>query len=108
MKKILTAMGNPKLNQKLQEEKEFQIIGEDIQYQEGILEFLEQNDDIDYLILNELLIGNIELKELIEKIKQINSNIQIILFLENKKEELENYLYAKGIQFIFYNNKIEK
>ena len=107
MKKILTAMGNPKLNEKLQEEKEFQIIGEDIQYQEGILEFLEQNDDIDYLILNELLVGNIELKELIEKIKQINSNIQIILFLENKKEELENYLYAKGIQFIFYNNQIE-
>ncbi len=107
MKKIITAIGNENLNKKLREENTFEIMANDIQYREGILEYLEQNRNIDFLILSELLQGEIELKELIQKIKTINFNIQIILFLENKNEELENYLYAKGIYFIFYNNQIK-
>ena len=54
-----------------------------------------------------MLPGNIDIRKLIEKIKLNNSNIKIILFLEKKNEELENYLYAKGIYNIFYNNQIE-
>ena len=106
MKKIITAMGNPNLNQKLKKENIFEMMAEDIQYQEGILEFLEENNNIDFVILSELLPGNIEIKKLIEKIKLINQNIKIILFLEKKNEELENYLYAKGIFKIFYHNQI--
>lgn len=107
MKKIITAIGNEILNKKLKKENDFEVIIEDIQYKEGIIEYLEKESNIDILIISELLPGNIELKELIEKIKNINSNIEIILFLENKNTELENYLYAKGIYNIFYNNQIE-
>lgn len=107
MEKIITAIGSQNLNKKLKEENTFEIVTGDIQYREGILEFLEQERNVDFLILSELLPGEIELKELIQKIKTINSNIQIILFLENKNQELENYLYAKGIYFIFYHNQIE-
>ncbi len=107
MKKIITAMGNENLNQKLKKENIFEIVTEDIQYQEGILELLEKDNEIDFLILNELLPGNIDIRKLIEKIKLNNSNIKIILFLEKKNEELENYLYAKGIFKIFYHNQIE-
>ena len=107
MKKIITAIGNEILNKKLKKENDFEVIIEDIQYKEGIIEYLEKENNIDILIISELLPGNIELKELIEKIKNINSNIEIILFLENKNTELENYLYAKGIYNIFYNNQIE-
>ena len=106
MKKVITAIGNENLNRKLNEEKNLEIIGEDIQYKEGILEFLEKEKNIDFLILSELLPGQIDIKELIEKIKIINPYIQIILFLEKENKELENYLYAKGIYFIFYNNQI--
>lgn len=106
MKKVITAIGNKNLNQKLKEENSLEIVTEDIPYKEGIIEFLE-NKQIDFLILSELLPGEIDLKELIEKIKNINSNIQIILFLEKKNQELENYLYAKGIYSIFYDNQIE-
>ena len=98
-------MGNENLNQKLKKENIFEIV--DIQYQEGILELLEKDNEIDFLILNELLPGNIDIRKLIEKIKLNNSNIKIILFLEKKNEELENYLYAKGIFKIFYHNQIE-
>ena len=107
MKKVITAIGNEILNKKLKKESDFEVIIEDIQYKEGIIEYLEKDNNIDILIISELLPGNIELKELIEKIKNINSNIEIILFLENKNTELENYLYAKGIYNIFYNNQIE-
>ncbi len=107
MKKIVTAIGNPNLNKKLKLEEGFIIIAEDIQYKEGVLEILEKEEDIDFLILSSILPGNIEIKKLIEKIKEINSEINIILFLENKNEELENYFYAKGINYIFYNNEIE-
>lgn len=107
MKKIITAIGNEILNKKLKKENDFEVIIEDIQYKEGIIEYLEKESNIDFLIISELLPGNIELKELIEKIKNINSNIEIIIFLENKNTELENYLYAKGIYNIFYNNQIE-
>lgn len=107
MKKIITAIGNEILNKKLKKENDFEVIIEDIQYKEGIIEYLEKENNIDILIISELLLGNIELKELIEKIKNINSNIEIIIFLENKNTELENYLYAKGIYNIFYNNQIE-
>ena len=107
MKKVINAIGNEILNKKLKKENNFEVIIEDIQYKEGIIEYLEKENNVDFLIISELLPGNIELKKLVEKIKNINSNIEIILFLENKNTELENYLYAKGIFNIFYNNQIE-
>ena len=47
MKKIITAINNPQLNEELKKEKNFEIIGKDIQYKEAILEILEENDFID-------------------------------------------------------------
>lgn len=106
MKKIITALQNENVNKKLSEYENIKILTNDIQYQEGILEILEIEEDIDFIIFSELLPGNIKTEELIEKIKQKNENIKIIIILENKKEELENYLLSKGKIFIFYNNEI--
>lgn len=106
MKKIITAIGNQNLNQSLRKESTFEILTQDIPYKEGILEFLEQKD-ADFLILSELLPGEIELKELIATMKVNYPDMQIILFLEKKNQELENYLYAKGVYSIFYDNQIE-
>lgn len=104
--KIVTALGNPKTNEKLKEKTNFEIIGNDIQYQEGIIEILEKNNEINLIIISELLPGQIEFKKLIEKIKTINKEIEIIAILKNENEELKNYLISKGIFNIFYNNKI--
>ena len=106
MKNIITALCNSELNDKLKMINEFNILTNDIQYQDGIFEILENKKEIDYLILSEFLPGKYEIKKLIEKIKEKNNYIKIILILENKREELENYLYAKGIYKIFYNNQI--
>ena len=107
MKNVITALCNPILNKKLVDEEEICVITNDIQYQDGIFEIIEKNNNIDYLILSEFLPGQLNIKKLIEKIKEKNKYIKIILILENKNDELENYLYAKGIFKIFYNNKIE-
>lgn len=104
---IITALDNPVLNNKLKEEKNIQILCKDIQYQDGVLEILEKHKKIDFLIISELLIGKYKIEELIYKIKEKNKFLKIIIILENKKEELENFLYAKGIYKIFYNNEIE-
>lgn len=107
MKQIITALGNPLLNDKLKQEENFEILAKDIQYQDGIFEILEKEEKIDFLILSEILLGENTIEKLIEKIKEKNHKIKIIVILENKKEELENILYLKGVIKIYYNNQVE-
>ncbi len=107
MKKVITALLNKTVNEKLKEYKEINVVMNDIQYKEGIIEALEINPKIEYIILSELLPGEILIKDLIEKIKQIKNEIKIIIILEKENKELENYLLAKGNIHIFYNNEIK-
>lgn len=104
--KILTALQNPKTNEILKEKTKYNIIETDIQYQEGIIEVLEKNNKIDLIIISELLPGNIGVKDLINKIKTINNDIEIIVILENKNYKLKEFLMQKNIKSIFYNNEI--
>ena len=107
MKKVITALLNKTVNEKLKQYNEIKILINDIQYQEGIIEALEINNEIDFIILSELLPGEYNLKGLVEKIKTIKKEIEIIIILEKENKELENYLFSKGNIYIFYNNKIE-
>ena len=106
MKKIITALAEPQLNNELKKEKDFIVIGKDIQYQEGVIEILETEKEVDFLIISETLPGNEKIESLIEKIKQINNEVNIVIILENKKEELEKNLYSKNVYLILYS-KIE-
>lgn len=106
LKKIITAINNPKLNEELKKENNFEIIGKDIQYKEAILEILEKINNIDLIIINEKIPGEITIEKLIKKIKLINEKIKIIFILENKNEELEKILIKNNINEIYYNNKI--
>lgn len=108
MKEIITALANPKLNNKLKEIKEFNINYNDIQYQDGVLEILKENTNIEILILSEILPGELKIKEFIYEIKKYNKNIKIIIFLEKKKEDLEYFLRSEGIFDIYYNNEISE
>lgn len=106
MKKIITAINNPKLNEELKKENKFEIIGKDIQYKEAILELLEKNNKIDLIIINEKIPGEIKSEKLIEKIKLINENIKIIFILEKENKDIEKILIKNNIKDIYYNNKI--
>lgn len=103
---IITALNNPNINKKIKEKTSFNIIGNDIQYQEGIIEMLEKNGEIDLIIISELLPGEYSFRDLINKIKQINNKIDIIPILKEKNEEINNYLISKGIFNVFFNNEL--
>ena len=111
IKKILTAIGNPILNNELKKLNELAVVENDIQYKEGILEILEINNNIDFIIISELLPGEINLIELIEKIKIINNKIKIIIILDNYEDDKNTIIQEKintgEIYKIFYNNKVE-
>ncbi len=100
MKNIITAIGNEMLNESLKKEKNINIIGKDIQYKEGILETLEQYKDINILIINEKLNGEISLKDLINKIKIINKYLIIIIFIQKENIELENELKKYDVKIV--------
>lgn len=106
MKKIITAINNPNLNENLRNEEFIKVIGKDIQYKEAILEVLENNKDIDIIIINEKIPGEINFIELIKKIKLINKKIKIIIILEKENNYLENELKNININSIYFNNKI--
>lgn len=104
--KIITALQNPEINKLLKEKTNYNIVENDIQYQEGIIEILEENNEIDLIIISELLPGNIGIKEVINKIKERDSNLEIIVILENKNSKIKEFLIQKNINSIFYNNEI--
>ena len=112
MIKIITAINNPNLNEELIKENNIKIIGRDIQYKEGILELLENNIEIDYIIVDEKLPGEIEINKLIEKIIEKNKKIKIIITIKkdnknkiklNNKKIIKIY-YEKNINLNFLKN----
>ena len=94
MKTVITAIANPIINNELKKEKNIEVIGNDIQYKDGVIEILEKNIEVNYIILSDILIGEELLINLIRKINEINKNIKIIIILtnENKKEYVERNL----------------
>ncbi len=106
MKKIILAINNKKLEEKIKENDSIKIICNNLQYREAILEILEKNKNVDFILINEHLPGMISIEELIKKIKLINNKINIIFFLEkddiNKKNRLENL----NIEDIYLNKRI--
>lgn len=103
--KVITAIGNPKINEELKKDDFYEVIGVDIQYQDGIFEILEENKNIDYLILNLNLIGKLNENDLIEKILEENKKIILIIILEKENEKIINYLFSKNIKNILLENK---
>lgn len=100
MKRIITAIGNEKLNNILKQQEEIIIENQDIQYQEGIFEALDKYKNIDIVVLNEDIIGNLELEDLIRSIIILKNDIEIILITERQECILESRNITKVI-----NNK---
>lgn len=103
MIKIITALGNPSLNNELKKYEEFNVIGNDIMYFDGVLEFLELNREIDYLILGEIIDIN-NLNDFIDKVINNNRKIKIIVVINKKNKKIEDILLKKGILDIFYDD----
>ena len=106
MIKIITAINNPKLNEELKKEKNIKVIGRDIQYKEGILELLENNIEINYIIIDDNLPGEIEINKLIEKIIEKNKKTKIIITIK-KENKNKIKLNNKNTIKIYYEKNIK-
>lgn len=106
MKKIITAIGNILINEELKNKEKYIIQTPDIQFEEDLIEVLKNKKDTDVLILNIEIIKKEKLYNYINKIKQINQFIKIIILAEKENEEIKNILFACGIKDIFYGNEI--
>ena len=104
MKRIITAIDNSEINEKLK--NEYEIICKDISYKEGILEQIEIEKKIDTIIIDEKIDGNIEINILVKKIKEKIKNIKIIIITENKNKILNKLKRYKRIK-IYETNKIK-
>lgn len=98
---IITAINDKKIYSELENNKHIKIISKDIQYKEGILEMLEENKNINFIILKEDLPGQIKNIELINKIKKINSKIKLIFILNKKEDIKENYFKKNNINYVY-------
>ena len=111
MKKIITAMISQELNNELKKEKYFEVICNNIQYKEAIIDIIDlkkkNNLNIDILILDEQLPGEINLEDLILNIKKINNKIKIIIILENENSEIKQKINNLKIKSMYYINNID-
>ena len=108
MKNIITAINNPVINEEIKNEKNLFIIEKDIQYKEALLELIKKNKDVDIVIIYEKLPGEISTEELINKIKLIKSNIEIIFFLEKYNKKKIEKLKEKNIKKIYFKKSLNK
>lgn len=107
MANIITALDNPILNNELKKVVGVNVLLNDLQYKEAIIEFLEKNIKINYLILSESLPGEIKINNLVEILKNKDKNIKIILLKERKNYKDNNEEEVKDIDYIFYNNEVD-
>lgn len=105
--KVITAIGVPEINEKLKNREGYEVIGKDIQYQEGILEILEERDDIDTILISNNLPEEMNFNILINKIINLKKEMEIIVFLKEKDEIIEMFLNSKKIYKIYYLENYE-
>ena len=90
MRKILTAIGNPMLNQKIKKLENYQVLLDDIGSDDELLQFLEREETVEILFLCKNVITHYSVEKLIEMIRKLQENIFIVLFnKENSKETVK-------------------
>lgn len=105
MIKIITALGNPTVNSELKKYEKYDVIGDDLQYQEALFDVLEY-EEADVIIISGLLQGQFEFDEFVLEVKKKNIGARIIVIVDEIDDETKNILMAKGIFDIFYDDKI--
>jgi len=106
MKKIVTALGNNILNQELRKYSEYDILCDDIFYQDALIEYVSQNKT-DCIIVSGLLQGAFSITEFALAIKNANITARIIIIVDNISEEDKNIIISKGIFDIYRDDDIE-
>jgi Flp pilus assembly CpaE family ATPase len=106
MKKVLTALGNPTLNNELKKYEKYDVLYDDLIYQEAVTDVLDKTGT-DILVLSGLLQGQYDMVEFINLIKKKNRTLRIILIIDEITDETRNILISKGVFDIFCDSEID-
>ena len=106
MKRIVTALGNSTLNVELKKYSKYDVLTDDILYQEGVIDFLEQNE-ADTVIISGLLQGQLTIADFASRVRDVAKYARIIFIVDTILDEDKNYLISKGIFDILYDETSE-
>lgn len=103
--RIITAIGIEKIIRRIKNEIKCEVIGLDITYEDGIIESIQENSNIDYIIINEKILEKYNFQKIEEIINNINKEIKIIFLLNEKNEVIKE---NEKIKYIYINNYLFK
>ena len=106
MKKIITAMGSEVLNNELKKYAKYDVLLEDLFCQELVMDNLNKFE-IDVLIISGLLQGQWNLEEFIEKIRNKNAFVRIIIVTDEIDNTTKKILEAQNVFDIFIDSTVE-
>ena len=106
MKRIITAMGNEALNNELKKYAKYDVVLEDLICQDVVISKLEKCE-VDTLIISGLLQGRWNLEEFIEKIRNINHTVRIIVVTDEIDNTTKNILNELNVLDIFLDSSVE-
>ena len=106
MKKIITALGNSTLNDELLRYSKYDVLTDDIMYQEGLIDYISRND-VDVMVISSLLQGQFSIAEFVSEIRKINMFARIIVIAETISEEDKNIFTSKGVFDILFDESTD-
>lgn len=106
MKRILTALGNSTLNNELKKYSKYDVLTEDLFYQEALLDLIKL-ETVDVIVVSSLLQGQYGMVDFLKEVKKSAITSRIILIVDSVSEEDKNILISKGIFDILYDSQIE-
>lgn len=105
--KILVALNNKKIKDKLDLRYKDKVYNYDFVYKEDIISYIEKYNN-NYIILTRLdLSGNMNYLEYIRKIKKINTKNRIIIIINKLEKEIKEFLFANEVFNIIEGNEID-
>ena len=105
--KILVALNNKKIKEKLDLRYKDKVYNYDFVYKEDIISYIEKYNN-NYIILSRLdLSGNMNYLEYIRKIKKINTKNRIIIIIDKLEKEIKEFLFANEVFNIIEGNEID-
>lgn len=96
MKKILIAMGNNALLEKIKRCGKYTVHSYDIDTKEEVIEYLKKYD-VDVLITKDFLNGNLTKEDYVKNIRALNQNVKIILCVEELDEIYRGFLFSNNV-----------
>lgn len=105
MKKILIAMNNIALLEKIKRCGKYDVHSYDMSTKEDTLEYLEKYK-VDVLITKDVLEGNMSKEEYINGIKTIAPELKVILCVDKLDEIYKGFLFSKNVFDIIEGNEV--